>query len=229
MHCFICLSFQFEFKFFEFKFELNCLLLNLKAFPFLFPYFQPSPSFPSFPFPFSPLFSARPSFLFLFSRPSPTPASPLSPGRQEGPARRARLLPPVRAGLQLKESGPNTRRRPAAWPARQGRPAAPINSARDPLARPLGSSSRRSLPQTLAPPPLELHPSSDSTRSHRSATSPRRPRIPGDPPQGEQRRVPFFPSLSCSHAAPIARRSECPRAAAVRPASITVAPNRCPR
>ena len=99
-------EFHFETEFFEFKFELNCLNQLLKK--------EEEETFPSL---FSPAQTL--SFFSLpqpnLSRPKTSPTRPsrrpLSrTGRQAGPARRARPLPPAQAGLQLRESRPRTPR-----------------------------------------------------------------------------------------------------------------------
>ena len=80
----------------------------------------------------------RPTFL---SRPRSAPL-PLC-RRQVGPACRGRLPPRGRRGLR--ESGRHTPPRAAPWPARQGSPTGPINSAR---TTPLASPSRRLFPRS---------------------------------------------------------------------------------
>ena len=117
--------------------------------------FQPKPaqlSFSSsFPRPKSPTAGPVP-----LPRPRSVPPLPPILCLPHGARPSGLLLPPVRAGLQLKESGPNKRRRPAAWPARQGASSPPYISAADPSVPPGTLPSRRRCPvrETLAPPPL---------------------------------------------------------------------------
>ena len=113
-----------------------------------------------------------------------------------------------RAGTRIRVRVLYAPARPS-WRARQG-PWPPLFKV--PQTPPwIPSSSRRPLQQTLAPPPLELRSSSDSTRSHRSATSTRRPSVPEAPPRDKKQ-----PDSS----SPLSRASS-PRQ------SLTVAPLRC--
>ena len=80
--------------------------------------FLPARSFPLLAQPGGP-FSL--STAQIGATPSP---SPLSAAR--GPPVGGLLLPPVRAGLQLKESGPSTRRRPAVLARTPRSPAPPL-------------------------------------------------------------------------------------------------------
>jgi len=116
---------------------------------------QPTSLFPSFPsFPAAqnllagPFFSSpgptrRPVFP-LYSPIGATPSpSPLSAAR--GPPVGGLLLPPVRAGLQLKESSPSTRRRPAVLARTPRSPAPPLFKALHPPE-----------PYRIEPPPSSL-------------------------------------------------------------------------
>ena len=132
-----------------------CLLFNLNlnsyGFEFKFNVFEPFQKWKSlfFPSPFQPL---RPisSFSFLLFSSFPRPRKPsragpkLSParpsrhplsrtGRQAGPARRARPLPPAQAGLQLRESRPRTPRRGCLGPHAEASSPPYLSAARPPL------------------------------------------------------------------------------------------------
>ena len=123
---------------------------------------------------------------------------------------------PPRGRRGLRESGRHTPPHAAPWSARQGSPTGPINSARPtPLASP-SRSHRLANPSPKSPPPLELHSSSDSTRSRRSATSTRRPSVPESPPWGEQHRVSYIPSLASSR-----RRNRSPTSLRPKPPRCT--------
>ena len=136
----------------QFEFESLCSNLNLNVFVFLlekkwkaFPShslgFQPiRPTPPSLSFSFfffPPAAQGAPSAHFplpgpncssaCFATPSPSPLS-----AERGPPVGGLLLPPVRAGLQLKESSPSTRRRPAVLARTPRSPAPPLFKALHP-------------------------------------------------------------------------------------------------